>query len=347
MGALRFLDLVIGMVFIYFLLSLVCVSFQELKANWRKERSKDLKKWIEDTFNVKKGYIKGQGLGDKLWKNILIDGLTADGRSASYIPKEVFVSALLDEIYYNANDLKNGDCATADTVKLPVEPYDFYSLLAAINDPEVCLPEPMQRVLRQAHAESHQNLETFRMRLERWYEMAMDRVTGTYKKNAQRVAFWCALAVTILLNVDSVQLANYLYTNPEEAKRLADQAEVYIEKNKSVPTIQDRDTKETIKTIQADLKAIKDLKLPLGWEKYEWYLFKKGFCSKLMETGFSTLLALLPGWILTWLAVSLGAPFWFDMLNKLVNLRAAGKIPNGGTSPSTPTTSKDNQPAVG
>lgn len=31
------------------------------------------------------------------------------------------------------------------------------------------------------------------------------------------------------------------------------------------------------------------------------------------------------GWLITALAVSLGAPFWFDMLNKLVSLRSAGK----------------------
>jgi hypothetical protein len=33
------------------------------------------------------------------------------------------------------------------------------------------------------------------------------------------------------------------------------------------------------------------------------------------------------GWLFTVLAVSLGAPFWFDLLNKLVNLRGAGKKP--------------------
>jgi hypothetical protein len=33
------------------------------------------------------------------------------------------------------------------------------------------------------------------------------------------------------------------------------------------------------------------------------------------------------GWILTILAVSLGAPFWFDMLNRVVAIRSAGKAP--------------------
>lgn len=35
------------------------------------------------------------------------------------------------------------------------------------------------------------------------------------------------------------------------------------------------------------------------------------------------------GWIVTGIALSMGAPFWFDALNKLVNLRSSGKKPAG------------------
>jgi hypothetical protein len=37
------------------------------------------------------------------------------------------------------------------------------------------------------------------------------------------------------------------------------------------------------------------------------------------------------GWLITALAISLGAPFWFDLLNKLVKLRAAGPRPATGS----------------
>ena len=33
------------------------------------------------------------------------------------------------------------------------------------------------------------------------------------------------------------------------------------------------------------------------------------------------------GWLITALAVSLGAPFWFDLLNRLVKLRGTGTKP--------------------
>ncbi len=35
----------------------------------------------------------------------------------------------------------------------------------------------------------------------------------------------------------------------------------------------------------------------------------------------------IPGWLITALAISLGSPFWFDLLNRLINLRNAGKRP--------------------
>ena len=33
------------------------------------------------------------------------------------------------------------------------------------------------------------------------------------------------------------------------------------------------------------------------------------------------------GWVLTALAVSLGAPFWFDLLSRFVNIRSGGRPP--------------------
>ena len=38
-----------------------------------------------------------------------------------------------------------------------------------------------------------------------------------------------------------------------------------------------------------------------------------------------TAVAHLPGWIITILAIGLGAPFWFDFLNRFMNLRNAGR----------------------
>jgi hypothetical protein len=273
MGGLQFLDLIIGLAFIYFLLSIVCLSLQELKANLFNERSKNLEKWIKDTFNDK---ANNSRLGDKIWKNVMIDGLTQSNRSVSYIPKEIFVSVLLDEIYYGSDDSNQGrnkdsiienDEQVLERLK---SPYDFHSLSDAIEHPLVGLPKPFQRVVRQVYSESHENLETFRMRLERWFLMAMERNSGTYKKHAQRWTLGFAIAVTIGINVDSIKLASHFYDNPGEAKRIADRAELYLQSNNSNSAqLDEKELKKTVEAIQADIKRLDGLKLPLGWESYK------------------------------------------------------------------------------
>ena len=337
MGSLHFLDLVIGLVFIYFLLSLICVSLQELKANYLKERSENLRKWVFDTFN---GKDKNEGFGARLWNNIIIDGMTQADSSASYIPKEVFVSAVLDELYYGTDDSK--DTILENPTK---DPYDFNTLLEAIENPAVNIPKPLQRVIKQIHFESHQNLETFRMRLERWFEMAMDRNAGTFKKKANRFTFFASIGVTLFLNVDTIKLADYLYNNKTEAAYIANIAattytDIQQESKSNTENTKPKMDSENIKTYT---NLINSLNLPIGWKDANWEVFKKK-----PIVVISSVITTTTGWIITIFAVSLGAPFWFDTLNKLVNLRSAGKIPNGATSPSlSDPNSKDTQSAVG
>lgn len=55
-----------------------------------------------------------------------------------------------------------------------------------------------------------------------------------------------------------------------------------------------------------------------------------GFCSKLVfvsRTGQWTAKSII-GWLITALAISLGAPFWYDLLKKLVNMRGSGTNPD-------------------
>ncbi|MEA3210913.1 MAG: hypothetical protein QOE70_3970 [Chthoniobacter sp.] len=61
-----------------------------------------------------------------------------------------------------------------------------------------------------------------------------------------------------------------------------------------------------------DFRALPDSELPVC----TWI----GVC-------LATILFHLLGWVLTAVAASLGAPFWFDLLNKIMNIRSTGKAP--------------------
>ena len=64
-------------------------------------------------------------------------------------------------------------------------------------------------------------------------------------------------------------------------------------------------------------KTILDESIPLGWSKVE--------LAGLHDWGW---LAKLIGIAITVIAIMMGAPFWFDVLNKISNLRGTGNRPD-------------------
>ena len=102
-----------------------------------------------------------------------------------------------------------------------------------------------------------------------------------------------------------------------------------------------------------DLNTLKGIGLPVGWSPF---LMPEVFASDCVNAAAAkaqnacwdtsragNLALVLVGWLLTAIAASLGAPFWFDLLGKLAKLRAAGTKPPStgegevsGGSPSPP-----------
>jgi hypothetical protein len=306
MSLFAILDLVIGLIFIYFLLSLACSAVQEIISSIVRLRPKVLNQWICDTF--RKGNI-----GEAILKHKLIDGLTAKGRMAAYIPSDKFSRALLDIIHHR----QFGD-----------KPYTIDSLRQAITATDL-LDDDFKRSLLQSIAEAQGEVTKVRYEVQAWFDQAMERVSGTYKKKTQTIILCISVVLTGLLNADTIELARYLYENPAVRKSLADRAEqvahdsTYREVvNKIKQAERDslypwKNADEAIANVNANIAQLKSIKaeldatkLPLGWKnKTQNWIIK------------------ILGLMFTALAVSLGAPFWFDMLNKLVNLRSAGKKP--------------------
>jgi hypothetical protein len=166
-------------------------------------------------------------------------------------------------------------------------------------------------------------------------------VTGWYKRKAQIVILIIAAIVTVSLNADSLQMANALYTN--KALRAS-----------FVAAASDLSSTTPSGTTDADAQAALDAlneqvpQLPLGWKVEEWDRLTgldtarsdaekeeggtiSGWALGRLMVG--RWVAKLLGWLATVLAISQGAPFWFDMLNKVINLRSSGT-----TTPRRPAT---------
>jgi hypothetical protein len=139
---------------------------------------------------------------------------------------------------------------------------------------------------------SEGNIERFRQNIERWFDDSMEQVSGWYKQNMQIIVRSVALAVCIFLNADSVAIAKALWLDPIVRAAVVAQAEA--------------------QAAQPGGKVTIKLDIPIGPESW--------------AQEFDPLSKILGLWITT-VAISLGAPFWFGMLNKLVSLRNAGEKP--------------------
>ncbi len=159
---------------------------------------------------------------------------------------------------------------------------------------------------------------------ENWFDNATDRMAGWYRRKMQAIGLVIAILLTISVNADSIALVKYLYMNPQVRDQIAEIAS-RPETLNSLPS--EKNPKEL-------LKRMDELALPLGWKDEIArldlsqrsgssldFLDKCALGLELAGTHFF-------GWLLTIFAISLGAPFWFDLLKKFVNIRAAGKALN-------------------
>ena len=182
-------------------------------------------------------------------------------------------------------------------------------------------------------------IELFRGKVENWFDSSMDRITGTLKKRYSRPAtFIVAIIVTVFLNADSIALAKYLYSNPEARTKIAMQAydatkdtalimQVQQIKTNADTSSENALSSEEIKNII--VKKITDVDkakqglndvMPLTWKAGE-LRDENGKFSALL------LFSKITGLLVTILAIMMGAPFWFDLLNKISNLRGTGAKP--------------------
>lgn len=313
MFGLPTLDLVIGLVFIYFLLSLLCATVQEAIANLKDQRFRVLEKWLLANF-------RENAFGHQILNHTVIRGLSLSGKP-SYIPSSKFAHAVLDMVHSQSH----GD-----------RPFDINTLQEALGKTSL-IPPALRRFLLQSVLEAKGEVSKVREDLGQWFDESMERVGGAYKKWAQKIIFLLSLIVVTLFNADSVHLARYLHHHPAEAKRLADEATRLVEERRFEALVaQARSSADepsrtsaeaAIMAIEQHVQHMRRLsaelhatQLPLGWKNNLPHTLR-GWLEK------------LAGLLFTTLAVSLGAPFWFEVLNKLVNLRNAGRKPTSANKP--------------
>jgi hypothetical protein len=315
------LDVAIGIVFVYLLLAIICTAANEYIAGLLKTRSKMLEKALlqlldnqpSNTQNAATGGGDGKGQNGFLkdfYIHPLLTGMMRDKSHPSYLPARTFALAVMDL----ATPSRSGSITFAD----------LEAGVKAMPDGDV------KRTLLALLQNTNADLDAAQKAIEGWFDDTMDRVSGWYKRRTQLVTLLIALVITILTNADTIHVARRLWTDPVLRSAVVDEAKNRAQKPPPVSVeYKDKDNPLKPTSTAAEGNVISDKERALLGELIGWRTCKpndppESCTSWAGANGPERLL----GWILTILAISLGAPFWFDLLNKFMNIRSAGKSPD-------------------
>jgi hypothetical protein len=212
------------------------------------------------------------------------------------------------------------------------QPLDMKNIRQLMDKGKSIIKGDAKSVLNGILNDAGDDFNKFISGLEIFYDDAMDRASGWFKKNHRKILMIIVFVITIALNVDTIQITNTLWKDRESLKRAS---ELAIENMKGTDITNSRvlsvgkndSTTWAQKLVSGygDIKTIdvtiKEMPIPIGWGKANYPDTEK---SKNIAWDWLTKIL---GWCITSIALFLGAPFWFDMLNKIVNLRATGIKP--------------------
>jgi hypothetical protein len=160
--------------------------------------------------------------------------------------------------------------------------------------------------------EAKGSYDKFHASVGEWFDNTMDRVTGWYRSWARILITILATVLVVALNADTIMSAQLLWNNPAARAAL-----VAIADNVSSNT-DSLDTPEAREAILAALDtSLANIELPIGWKSSP----EDPDDLRALPRTPGAILLKLAGFILTIAAVSLGAPFWFDLLKVVLNLR--------------------------
>jgi hypothetical protein len=309
MFGLEALDVLIGLATVYLAFGVACTAAVEAVSAWLKVRSTNLEAALEEFLAGDcKQNQETEPFVKAFYDHPLVQALTKDknGRP-SYIPPEIVGQVV--EAVVTANG----------TVTSLVDAVD--------NLPDGRIKSLLKIFITQAGG----NAAAFRKAVEDHFNAAMDRASGCFKRHTQKWALIISAAFVIGANADTVALTNSLASDPAARARMVEVAQLHL----TAVTISAKTTEDLMRAGQTegDLtveqakkqvamartaldRAVSDLEstgIQIGWQD--------------LPSTFSEWLTKFFGLLVSIFAVSLGAPFWFDVLQGFMRVRTTGVAP--------------------
>lgn len=192
-------------------------------------------------------------------------------------------------------------------------------------------------------------INQFRDEVAVWFDRSMSRASGVYKRNAKGVAILLGLLLAASTNSDTFHIFSRL-SSDDSLRRVITNRAAEVTTPNAPNTLNTLITQDEFNTLKARTdQALRDIPFPIGWSPANlgrqlgcqgsstsgtaanWDEVNRCFTQQSApNTVFQLLLGLLQlllGWAVSGIAIAMGAPFWFDLLGKLVNVRNSGGKP--------------------
>ncbi len=300
------LEVIIGMIFTFMLLSLLGTTFNELVSAWRGWRGF----YLEEALKRLLEHDDKKEVFEKFMKNPLFrqmmqhKAILRKSQAPAYLSSSNFASIL-------TNVLKKKDKAVV-TVEDIIQGVPADSRL--------------REVLEQFKEEGHTTVDAFKARMQTWFDDVMGQSSGWYKRHLQFVTFFVGLGIAIVLNADSFQIYTHLTNNAANRQKLSALATAFANDHEVLPSLTPApngpltggEIKQGVKDFvnTPEFRSASNV-LGLGWSQQELLVSPAAWLRRLL------------GWFVTALAVSLGAPFWFDVLKKIITIQSTGNTSSG------------------
>lgn len=330
MNILNSLDVLIGLIVIYLTLALACTVINE---------------WIDATLHVRARQLRSSivkmlsttdeiSLTNDFYQHPLIKSLVRDTRflgiikrkdKPTYISTVTFRRVLIDILKKLVSE-NQIDTATPFT--------QIESLLE--NLPESAIKQRLITIVEDVKLNTDnaaKRLEAFQTALDQWFNESMERTSDWYKRRVQLWTFFSGIIFCTVLNIDTLKISQYLWQTPEARAAYVQAATDIVRSTEADSAVLDSlkkqlssgDTLQISKakqqldslTTQLRIQITQGTTIPIGWETEEipsdnalWGYWLRKLAGLIISIG----------------AVSAGAPFWFDMLKNVMNIRSALKM---------------------
>jgi len=299
MDFMNVLSLAIGMVTVYLVFALSVTAFTEAIAATLSSRGKWLLKGVASLYSkTTSGFDMAQAR--KVMAAPQIAYLHGGaGLLPSYVPAWTMLQAML-------HVAQNGEHRVIATVA------DIRAVVGKMPP-----GSPIRVALEELLATGGDQLDDFRKRFEAWFTVFEAQLLAWYRQRTQTVVMVLSVALVAAFNLDTLTMVNQLSTDKPVRDALVKQATQLAVAPPAAPTgAASAPVDAAVKDLRKTLDEVGAAGLRVGWTDTEFQSTRQD--PKLIVQK-------LLGLLLSALALSLGAPFWFDLLKGLVSIRSVGK----------------------